>query len=284
MPELRNDQPLRERTAEVIFGHETRAGKAYNVALIAVIVGSVLVVSLESVATLAHSWGPELRAAEWAFTAVFTIDYLARLWCAPRRAAYARSLLGVIDLVATLPSFISLLFPGGQALITVRALRLLRIFRVLKLVEYVSEAKALTLALQRSRRKVIVFIATVASLVVVLGSVMYLVEGPEHGFSSIPNSIYWAIVTLTTVGYGDIAPKTALGKGVASLVMLIGYGIIAVPTSIVTVELARTREPAAARRTCPRCGLAEHAVEARYCLRCGEALFGPAGPSGMAGP
>ena len=262
---------LRARAAEVIFGHDTRAGKAFDVALILAILASVCVVMLETVQSLHADLGPVLRAAEWFFTILFTLEYAARLWCAPRPGRYARSFFGVVDLVSILPTYLSLLLPGAQALLVVRSLRLLRVFRVLKLGEYTSEATSLRHALARSRQKITVFLAVVLTLVLVLGSLMYLVEGPANGFTSIPRSVYWAIVTLTTVGYGDITPHTVAGQVLASVVMILGYGIIAVPTGIVTVELGRGSGVSPAR-DCRRCGLAGHEVDARYCRRCGEAL------------
>jgi len=262
---------LRARAAEVIFGHDTRAGKAFDVALILAILASVCVVMLETVPSVHADLGPVLRAAEWFFTILFTLEYAARLWCAPRPGRYARSFFGVVDLVSILPTYLSLLLPGAQALLVVRSLRLLRVFRVLKLGEYTSEATSLRHALARSRQKITVFLAVVLTLVLVLGSLMYLVEGPANGFTSIPRSVYWAIVTLTTVGYGDITPHTVAGQVLASVVMILGYGIIAVPTGIVTVELGRGSGGSPAR-DCRRCGLAGHEVDARYCRRCGEAL------------
>ena len=263
----------RRRAEEIIFGHETAAGKTFDVALICLIVLSVIVVMLESVHDIRTGFGGWLRAAEWVFTGLFTVEYGLRLWCSPRPMRYARSFFGIVDLAAILPTYVSLVAPGGQAILTVRALRLLRIFRVLKLTEYVSEASALMLALRSSRRKITVFLATVVTLVVMLGSIMYLVEGAENGFTSIPRSVYWAIVTLTTVGYGDIAPRTVAGQGLAALIMIMGYAIIAVPTGIVTVELGAVAR--ASRVRCDRCGLTGHDRDARHCKRCGHMLASP---------
>jgi voltage-gated potassium channel len=281
------DRPtLRERTAEVIFGHETRAGRLYDEGLIAAIVVSVLVVILETVEPVNERMGPWFPALEWFFTVVFSLEYLARLWSAPQRLRYATSFYGVVDLVSVLPTYLSLFLGGAQALLTIRALRLLRVFRVLKLGSYTSQAGLLRQALARSREKITVFLAVVVILVIILGSLMYLLEGPSHGFSSIPRSVYWAIVTLTTVGYGDITPRTVAGQVLASLVMILGYGIIAVPTGIVTVELARA--DTGERRACRRCGLPGLEADARYCRRCGEAVEAavrdPAPPSGSRGP
>jgi len=262
----------RQRAREVVFGHETPAGKAFDVALIWLIVASVAVVVLESVQSIRAARGPWLRGAEWGFTILFTAEYLLRLWCAPRAGRYARSFFGLVDLVAILPTYLSLVVPGGQALLAVRALRLLRVFRVLKLGEYVSEAAVLIRALRASQHKIIVFITSVLTLVVSIGAMMYLVEGSDHGFTSIPRSIYWAVVTLTTVGYGDLAPQTALGQTLAALVMIMGYGIIAVPTGIVTVEIGAATRRAAEERSCPQCGLIGHDRDARHCKRCGHAI------------
>ncbi len=263
-------QGIRERVAEVVFGTDTWAGRAFDVVLIVAILASVLVVMLETVASVREDAGPLLRGAEWFFTVLFTAEYAVRLWSSPRPLRYATSFFGVVDLLSILPTYLSLFVRGTQALLTVRAFRLVRIFRVLKLGRYTSEASSLGHALARSRQKITVFLAVVATLVIFLGSIMYLVEGPEHGFTSIPRSVYWAIVTLTTVGYGDITPHTVGGQVLASLVMILGYGIIAVPTGIVTVELGRG--DAGPARTCPRCAFAGHDPDARHCKRCGEAL------------
>jgi voltage-gated potassium channel len=266
-------QSLRTRARIIIFGHETFAGKAFDVALIWLIAASVVVVMLDSVRDIRTSYGSILRGAEWGFTIVFTIEYLLRLWCAPGAARYARSFFGIVDVLAILPTYLSLVIPGGQALLTVRVLRLLRVFRVLKLAQYVSEAAVLMRALRASRPKIIVFIVSVITLVVTLGSMMYLVEGGENGFTSIPKSVYWAIVTLTTVGYGDIAPKTMVGQALACVIMILGYAIIAVPTGIVTVELGTASRKAAAARACPQCGLVGHDSDARHCKRCGQRMM-----------
>jgi voltage-gated potassium channel len=263
-------QSLRVRVHEIIFGHETAAGKAFDVVLIWFILASVLIVMLESVQGIRLGYGQWLRVAEWLFTIVFTAEYLLRLWCAPSAARYARSFFGVVDVIAILPTYLSLVIPGGQALLAVRALRLLRVFRVLKLAHYMTEATVLMRALRASQHKITVFIAAVLTLVVTLGSMMYLVEGAAHGFTSIPRSVYWAIVTLTTVGYGDIAPQTAVGQGLAAVIMIMGYAIIAVPTGIVTVEIGAAARQAASARVCPQCGLAGHDSDARHCKKCGN--------------
>jgi voltage-gated potassium channel len=265
-------EPARERVHRIIFGHETPAGKAFDIVLIIAIVASVIVVMLDSVRTARVQYGGLLRTLEWIFTILFTIEYVVRLWCVPKAIRYARSFFGVVDLLAILPTYLSLFFPGGQALLSVRALRLLRIFRILKLGLYVSEAAVLMRALRQSRQKITVFIAAVLTLVVVMGSMMYLIEGAINGFTSIPRSVYWAIVTLTTVGYGDIAPRTNLGQALAAVIMIMGYAIIAVPTGIVTVELGNVARRAQAERVCQRCELTGHDADAAYCRRCGNKI------------
>jgi voltage-gated potassium channel len=237
-----------------------------------VIVASVGLVMIESVDRLRTAWGGWLRAGEWAITALFTVEYVLRLLSAPRPVAYARSFFGVVDLVAILPTFVSLLLPGTQSLLVVRALRLLRIFRVFKAARYLLEENLLRAALASSVPKVVVFLGTVLVLVVITGSAMYLIEGAENGFTSIPRSMYWAIVTMTTVGYGDIAPQTVSGQLLAVLVMLLGYSIIAVPTGIVSAELVRGAERRPAARTCPFCMSEGHEFGARYCKDCGARL------------
>jgi voltage-gated potassium channel len=263
----------RVRLYETVFESDTRAGRVFDMALIAAIVLSVLVVMLESVASIRLRWGGALRAAEWAFTLLFTAEYLLRLAVVRHPLRYARSFFGIVDLLSVAPTYLSLLVPGTQYLLVLRLLRILRVFRVLKLAHYLQEAQALGAALRSSRRKILVFILAVVTLDVILGSLMYLVEGPENGFTSIPVSIYWSIVTLTTVGYGDISPQTPLGQAFASLIMIIGYGIIAVPTGIVTVELSRAgAPPPVSGQTCPSCAAEGHAADARFCRRCGAPL------------
>jgi voltage-gated potassium channel len=264
----------RDRAYEVVFESDTPAGRAFDVALIVLIVASVGVVMMESVAAARSRWGGALRTAEWAFTILFTVEYLVRLAVVRRPLRYARSFFGLIDLLSIVPTYLSVLLPGTQYLLVLRLLRILRVFRVLKLAHYLREAQVLGEALKASRRKILVFIFCVLTLDVVLGSLMYLVEGPANGFTSIPVAVYWTIVTLTTVGYGDISPQTPLGQAIASLVMIIGYGIIAVPTGIVTVELSRAGAPAAgvSGQVCPHCHAEGHAPDALFCRRCGGAL------------
>lgn len=263
---------VRQRLHSLIYEHDTPAERAFDVVFIVAIVLSVLVVMLDSIAGVRARWGRELEAVEWGFTILFTVEYVLRVWAAHEPARYARSFFGIVDLLALLPTYLSIAFPPGRFLIAFRILRVLRVFRILKLAQYVREASVLTAALRESRRKIVVFVSTVLAIVVVVGSLMYLIEGAESGFTSIPQGIYWAIVTLTTVGYGDIAPQTVLGRFVASVVMVLGYGIIAVPTGIVTLELQRAARDSAEVRRCGRCGLDRHEADARYCRRCGESL------------
>ncbi|GAB3340197.1 ion transporter [Larkinella ripae] len=264
----------RLRLHEVIFESDTPAGKAFDIALIGSILVSVTVVMLESMRRVRLVYGDLLNDIEWFFTILFTIEYILRLVSVKRPLHYATSFLGIIDILAILPTYLSLLIPGTQYLFTIRILRLLRVFRVLKLSEYLSEASIIVSALQASRRKISVFILTVLSLVVIIGSVMYIIEGEEHGFDSIPTSIYWAIVTLTTVGYGDLSPQTPAGKILASLVMVIGYGVIAVPTGIVTVEISQAAEKLrkVSTQSCPSCGREGHDADAVFCKHCGHNL------------
>ena len=261
----------RQRVHDIIFGHDTPAGKAFDVALIAVIILSVVTVMLDSVDSIHQRYGPLLWGAEWVFTILFTIEYALRLWSATSAKRYARSFFGIIDLLAILPTYIAVLLPASRYFVVVRIFRVLRIFRILKLVPFIGEASVLGRALRASRYKIGVFVLTVLTLVVVIGAIMYLVEGPQNGFTSIPRGVYWAIVTLTTVGYGDIAPQSALGQAMASVVMIIGYGIIAVPTGIVTVELSRAARESSVN-TCGECGTKDHAPDALYCHRCGTSL------------
>ncbi|HEX8552805.1 MAG TPA: ion transporter [Abditibacteriaceae bacterium] len=261
----------RARLHTVVFESDTVAGRAFDIALLALIALSVIVVMMESVRSLRRDYGVQLYAAEWFFTLAFTLEYILRLLCVRRPLRYITSFYGVIDLLAIIPGYAALLVPGTQALLVVRVLRLLRIFRILKLGEYLVEADYLATALRASRRKISVFLVAVVSTIVVVGSLMYVVEGEEHGFVDIPTSMYWAVVTLTTVGYGDLSPATPLGRFLASAVMILGYGIIAVPTGIVTAELTRARPPET-NQACPDCGAEGHDFDAAHCKFCGAAL------------
>lgn len=256
---------------EVIFEADTPAGKAFDIVLLVAIVLSVVAVILESVDSIAATHGPLLRGIEWGFTVLFTIEYLLRLVSIGRPRRYIFSPFGIIDLLAILPTYLSVVFAGTQSLLVIRALRLLRAFRVLKLARFVGEASMLGDALRASARKIIVFLFTVLTIVVIVGAVMYLVEGSPSGFDNIPVSIYWTIVTMTTVGYGDIAPMTVPGRVIASIVMIMGYGIIAVPTGIVTVEFAN-RARRVSGQVCEQCAFEGHDPDARFCKKCGAAL------------
>ncbi len=263
---------LRSRLHEIIFEADTRAGKLFDVVLISAILASVTVVMLDSVESIHQKYQSILLSAEWFFTILFTIEYIARLLVVKLPFRYARSFFGVVDLLAILPSYLDLLFPGSHYLLVVRVLRVLRIFRVLKLVQYVREARYLRRALIASRRKITVFLFSVLTLVVILGSLIYVIEGGENGFTSIPRGIYWAIVTLTTVGYGDISPQTPLGQFVAALVMILGYSILAVPTGIISAEMTSALGQNLNTQACPACGAENHDDDARFCKYCGEAL------------
>jgi len=256
---------------EVIFEADTPAGRLFDLALIVCILLSVVAVMLDSITAIRESYGDLLLAAEWFFTVLFTVEYLLRLLCISRPSKYATSFFGIIDLLSILPTYLSLLLPGSRYLLVVRILRVLRIFRILKLVPYLSEADVLTRSLVASRRKIAIFLYTVLTLVVIIGSAMYLIEDPDSGFTSIPASVYWAIVTLTTVGYGDISPVTPLGQLLASLVMILGYAIIAVPTGIVTAEMTRIKQQVTTQ-VCQSCAAEGHDPDALYCKYCGFKL------------
>jgi len=255
----------------IIFEAETPTGKLFDVLLIGSILASVIVVMLDSVNVINSRHGHLLAFFEWFFTLLFTVEYILRLSCVGRPLSYATSFFGIIDLLAIIPTYLSVFIPGTEFLLVIRVLRILRIFRVLKLVQYIGEAALLMKALSASRRKITVFLFTVLTLVVILGSLMYLIEGAEHGFTSIPKSIYWAIVTLTTVGYGNIAPQTSLGQLLAAFIMILGYSIIAVPTGIVTVELAHASS-GETTRSCIECSAEGHDSDADYCKYCGSKL------------
>ncbi len=262
----------RSRLHEIIFEADTPAGKAFDVLLIWSIIVSVATVILDSVAGISCVYGETLYAIEWFFTILFTIEYILRLLCVKRPARYAVSFFGLVDLLAVIPTYVSILIPGSQSLLTIRMLRLLRIFRVFKLAAYLGEAKIIMGALRASRRKISVFVLAVIIIVIIVGSVMYVIEGDKNGFSNIPTSIYWAIVTLTTVGYGDISPQTPLGKALAAVLMIMGYGIIAVPTGIVTAEFAQASREAVSTQACPACGAEGHDPNAVHCKYCGAHL------------
>lgn len=263
----------RDELYRVIFEADTPAGKLFDIVLVVSILLSVLAVMLDSVQSIHAKWESELLFLEWLFTIIFTLEYIARVISVHKATGYIFSFMGMVDLLSTLPSYIGLFMGGANYTMALRLLRLLRIFRVLKLAYYLEESAVMAQALAASRRKLLVFLLSVLTLVMILGTLMFVVEGPENGYSSIPESVYWAIVTLTTVGYGDIAPRTPLGQAIASLVMIMGYAIIAVPTGIVTVEMARSHAKQNVVIACPRCMLEGHAQDAKYCRRCGERLL-----------
>ncbi len=265
-------KPWRHKLHEVIFEADTAAGRWFDTLLIVSILVSVGIVMLDSVAAVNQHYGRWFFWWEWGFTLLFTCEYLLRLICVERPGRYAVSFFGVVDLLAVLPSYLSALVPGGQYYIVIRILRLLRVFRVFKLVPFLSEARLLTAALRASSRKILVFLYTVLMLAIIFGAVMYVVEGGESGFTSIPRSIYWTIVTMTTVGFGDITPQTTVGQMLASIIMIIGYGIIAVPTGIVTVELAQSVQRRISTQACPSCSAEGHDYDARHCKYCGHQL------------
>lgn len=268
--------PWRRRLHTIVFEADTPAGRTFDAVLLLLIVLSLVVVSFETISSLSASTRFWLRVLEWVLTVMFTAEYVVRLLVVRHPLIYAGSFFGIVDLLALLPTWVSLIFPGAQALLAIRVLRLLRIFRVFKLARYLSEARLIGDALRASSRKIAVFLFTVSTIVVVVGALMYLIEGPEHGFTSLPASMYWAVVTLTTVGYGDLAPHTGLGQAVASLVMILGYGIIAVPTGIVTAEFAnasRRLEPHQINtQMCAHCGADDHVSGSKFCRHCGEPL------------
>jgi voltage-gated potassium channel len=262
----------RERLREIIFESGTPAGKAFDVTLLITILVSILAVMLESVASIRERAGTALYVAEWVLTLLFTAEYAARLAVVEKPARYARSFFGLVDLVSILPTYLSLLFPGAHSLLVIRSLRLLRIFRVFKLGRFLGEQNLLMTALRLGHTKILIFFATVLILDLILGTAMYVVEGAASGFTSIPVAMYWAIVTTTTVGYGDIAPASALGQVIASIAMLLGYSIIAVPTGIVTAEIVDAARRPQTSRTCPHCMSEGHLLEARFCRDCGGQL------------
>jgi voltage-gated potassium channel len=271
----RETTPLQDRIYTVIFGTETPAGKWFDIALIVVILASVTIVMLDSMPDMHAMYGAGYMQIEWLFTLLFSLEYLVRIWCTPNRRAYVFSLYGMVDLLAILPTYIALLVPQAAPLLIIRLLRILRIFRVLRLLSFLSEANMLAGALRRSGRKIFVFFTMMITLTTVFGCVMYVIEGPQHGFGSIPESIYWAVVTVTTVGYGDVVPMTGLGRSIAAIGMLTGYAIIAVPTGIITAELTAEAYRSGLQRTirnCRNCARAGHEEDATHCKYCGDEL------------
>ncbi len=263
----------RQRLHGIIYESATPAGKLFDITLLFLILSSIIVVILDSSSHLHESYGNLFNKLEWGFTILFTIEYILRLVCVKKPWRYVFSFLGLIDLLAIIPGYLSIFFAGSESLLVLRALRLLRIFRIFKLAHFLSEIQFLKVAIKGSMRKISIFMLVVLTLVVIMGSVMHLVEGGKNGFNSIGDSIYWAIVTITTVGYGDISPVTPLGKFIASLIMLMGYGIIAVPTGIITTEMALAmRKKKQQQQACPSCGSEGHDSNAEYCKFCGEKL------------
>lgn len=265
-------QRWRERARRVIFEADTPGGKAFDVVLLALIVTSVLLVMVESMPGVRERNAALLLTLEWVVTVLFTVEYLARLAMAEHPWRYARSFFGLIDLMAVLPVYISVLIPGTQSLLVVRSLRLLRVFRVFKMAQWLQEANYLLEAVRSSAQKILVFLLTVLLINVIVGSTMYVVEGAANGFDSMFRGVYWSIVTMSTVGFGDVAPQTALGQILASILMIMGYSVIAVPTGIVSAEITSARRTDGTRRECPGCGRRQHDSSASYCDRCGTSL------------
>lgn len=263
---------IRQTLHEIIFEADTRAGRLFDLLLIVSILLSVAVVMLDSIKALRNDYSAVFNTVEWFFTILFSIEYLLRIVSVKAPVRYMTSFFGIIDLLAILPTYLSLFIPSTQYLIVIRVLRVLRIFRVLKLASYLGEAKVLMKALTASRRKITVFMFTVMTLVVIMGSLMYLIEGEDSGFTSIPRSIYWAVVTLTTVGYGDISPQTPFGQFVAAIIMILGYAIIVVPTGIVSAELTQAGARKISTQACPSCSLEGHEPDAAFCRYCGSRL------------
>ena len=263
---------LRENIKIIIFGTNTKAGKLFDEILIVTIALSIITVLLDSVESYHEQYGNIFYLLEWIFTILFTIEYFLRIYCVRLPSSYVFSFFGIIDLLSIIPTYISVLFPGAQALSVIRVLRVLRIFRVLKLFQYIGEAKNLKTALISSKRKIYIFLFVVMNIVIILGSIMYLVEGEKAGYTSIPKSIYWAIVTLTTVGYGDIAPQTPIGQTISAIIMLIGYSIIAVPTGIITTELTFSKSEPSNNETCSVCDKDDLKKDSLYCRHCGAKI------------
>ncbi|SMQ25443.1 ion transporter [Pseudomonas fluorescens] len=263
----------RERLYVMIFQSDTLAGRRFDGILLLIILASLVIVMLDSIDSIHQNYADVLAYIEWGFTIIFLGEYILRLYCSPKPLRYAFSFYGLVDLLAIVPGILALYYSDAQYLLIIRIIRMLRIFRVLKLSPYLKQANYLMSALRGSKQKIVVFLVSVCTLVTVFGTLMYVIEGPEHGFTSIPKGIYWAIVTLTTVGFGDIVPKTPLGQVISSLVMITGYSIIAVPTGIFTAELANAMRGEQLQHDCPVCKKNSHEHGAAFCSRCGNALF-----------
>ncbi|WP_434951203.1 ion transporter [Shewanella sp. HL-SH4] len=266
------DSPLKQRLRTIIFGTDTPEGKAFDIALLISIVASILLISLDTIDSLHADYGELFLIGEWIFTIIFTFEYALRLYCSQNRLHYARSFFGIVDLLSILPSYLALIFPGANFALAIRVLRLFRVFRVLKLLRFLADGNLLLKAMLQSSRKVFIFFFSVSLIILVLSVVMYVVEGPNNGFSSIPKSMYWTIVTITTVGYGDITPQTPLGQAIAALTMLIGYSIIAIPTGILTAEISQEMVKVRDLRKCSNCGKKGHDNDAQFCNHCGSEL------------
>ncbi|MGZ0781946.1 ion transporter [Pseudomonas saponiphila] len=268
-----NRDNWRQRLYVMIFQTDTVAGRRFDTTLLLIILASLVIVILDSIDEVHSNYANVLAYIEWGFTLIFAIEYGLRLYCSPKPLRYAFSFYGLVDLLAIVPGILALYYSDAQYLLIIRIIRMLRIFRVLKLAPYLKQAHYLLDALRGSKQKILVFLLSVCTLVTVFGTLMYVVEGPEHGFTSIPKGIYWAIVTLTTVGYGDIVPKTVIGQMISSMVMITGYSIIAVPTGIFTAELASAMRGEQLKHDCPVCRKNSHEPSAAFCSRCGNALF-----------
>lgn len=264
---------FQDKLHTIIYEADTKAGKLFDQVLLVAITGSLIVVMLDTVESIHRTHGDLLYGLEWFFTILFTVEYIGRIIAVTHPRKYIFSFYGIVDLLSIIPTYLSIFLPGSQYLMSVRALRLIRIFRVLKLTRYLGEAAELRKALRMSRPKITVFLVVVLTVTIINGTLMYLIEGPTNGFTSIPKAIYWAIVTLTTVGYGDISPQTPLGQLIASMIMILGYGIIAIPTGIVTSEIAKMQQKTPTNtQACPSCSREGHADDALYCKYCGEKL------------
>ncbi|HFD12624.1 MAG TPA: ion transporter [Crenotrichaceae bacterium] len=265
-------QSLKQRLYTIIYDSHTTAGRSFDVILIVAILASVFVVMIDSVETINQEYGELLLTLEWVFAILFSLEYIVRIYCNPYPLRYIFSFFGIIDFLSILPTYLLVFFTGAKYMMMIRLLRILRVFRILRLSHYVTQSNLLLVAISASKSKILVFLFFMFTITSLFGSVMYLVEGPEHGFTSIPRSIYWAIVTVTTVGYGDISPQTALGQTLSSLMMLTGYAIIAVPTGIFTAELSKTMKEHINQTECPSCHKTGHLIDANYCYACGAKL------------